>query len=370
MSTPAPRRERARRPSIPRWSVPLIVVGVLLASEVGARVVGPNIERESGSEERAFIKADQMYERGAGTTDVVFVGASETAGGLVPSSFLEAAPSLSGAYNAALSGAALDVTAEWTDRVVIPVLDPEVVVIGIIPGVAIDYRELDFDVPDDPGPAYRSAFDTIAPGGFGTFGWQLRQRSALIRYRPQLREPTDLLEGIRTTLTGGLDPLPERDDTRLDFQTESDPRKVAANTAPDGEILDYRDTSVPGDDSLAAAAFTFLGAQDPYFVDLERLVDDIRASGAEPVIAFAPVDRERLLAAGADLRPMDSLRDAEAAWAAERDVLVFDRFDTAWPPDHWHDREHVAQAGADRWSRELGEFLESACQDGRLGDAC
>lgn len=348
--------------------MPVVIVGVLVVAELGARTVGPNIPRKSGSEERAYIKADQMYRRGQ--TDVAFVGASETAGGIIPSVVMRQVPSLDGGYNAALSGASLEVTEAWTRKVVIPALDPKVVVVGFIPGVAIDYRKLNFDVPDDPSPAYQSAFDIIAPGGLGTFGWKLRQRSALIRYRPELREPTDVLKGIRNTLSGGIEQEKPRDDRRLDFQKETHPELVKANTEPTGEILDYRAQSVPGDDTLAAAAFTYLGSRPFYPDELKALIDTIRAGGAEPVIAVAPIDRERLLAAGSDLSNMDDLLAEEQAWFEEQGVPVFSEFDTEWPADHFHDREHVAEIGARRWSKELGEWLEQQCQDDTLGDAC
>ncbi|WP_421118977.1 hypothetical protein ACE2AJ_16645 [Aquihabitans daechungensis] len=180
-----------------------------------------------------------------------------------------------------------------------------------------------------------------------------------------------MLKGIKNTFTGGIEHR-QRDegDTRLDFNKETDPKLVADNTEPTGEILDYRNTSVPGDDSLAAAAFTYLGGRDFDPRELDALVKTIRASGAEPVLAIAPVDRERLVAAGSDLGPMDGLLEEEKAWAAEHDVLVFDEFGTSWPADHWHDREHVAAIGARRWSRELGAWLEEQCQEGNLDDAC
>lgn len=368
-SPPVRKRRRRRSRRVPWWGLALAAVLPLGAAEVGARVVGPNIERTSGSEERAYIKADQMYRRGR--TEVAIVGASETAGGLIPSTMLSAAPRLTGAYNAALSGASLAISAEWTERVVLPALDPKIVVIGLIPGVAIDYRDLGFEVPDDPGPAYRSAFDIIDPGVLGGQGWRLRQHSALIRYRPDLRDPTALFQGLVNTVTGGPEHR-ERDpgDFRLDFQKETDPVLVAENTQPDGEILDYRNESVPGDDSLAVAAFTVLGREKPYYRDLQRLTTAVEDSGAIAVLAIAPVDRARLVAAGADLSGMDGQRDQLVAWASERGYPVFDRFDTAWPPDHWHDREHVAAPGSRRWSRELGRWLEDACREGQLGDAC
>lgn len=347
--------------------MPVALVAMLVLAEVGAGIVGPNIERTSGSEERAFIKADQIATRG--TTDVVIFGSSETAGGLIPSIIDEATPGLDGAYNAALAGARLDLTRDWADRIVLPGLGPKVVVIGMQPTAVVDFDAADFDPAADTAPAYRAAFDQIDPGGLGSLGYRLRQRSDLIRYRPYLRSPTALWSGVRATFAGD-EPEPA-DDGRMDWETETDPERVLRLTAADGEVLEYRQPgTTDGSNEMAVAAFTAAGSLPYDFEQLEAVLDVVRSHGAVPVVALAPVDREVLDAAGADLRGLDVLVTELETWTSERDVPLLDRFSERWPAAWFHDRQHVAEPGAERWSRDVGEWLADLCERGELGGAC
>lgn len=352
---------------MPGWSVPVIVAGVLLVAEVAAGVIGPNIERTSGSEERAFIKADQVAARGQ--TDVVVFGSSETAGGLIPSVLVDALPDGTDAYNAALAGARLDLTGEWADRIVLPGTSPRIVVIGMQPTAIVDFDEADFDPAADTAPAYRAAFEQIDPGGLGSLGYRLRQRSDLIRYRPYLRSPTLLWNGIVNTVSGGPDE--PADDGRMDWETETDPRKVRRLTGDDGEVLEYRQPgTTDGDNQMAVVAFTAAGSLPVDLGPLDAVVRTVRDHGAVPVIALAPVDREVLLAQGADLTGLDATVGELEAWAAEQGVPLHDAFSETWPAELFHDRQHVAEGGAERWSRELGAWLAERCAADDLGDAC
>ncbi|MGN6693236.1 MAG: hypothetical protein ACTHN0_03585 [Aquihabitans sp.] len=360
---------KRRRPRTTFWLVPVMLIAVLAAAEGSARVIGPNIPRKSGSEERAFIKADQIFQHG-GRTDVVIFGSSETAGGLIPDDVMAEVPELQGAYNAALPGARLNLTEEWADRIVLPQLDPKIVVISMLPSAVVDFSKAGFDPAEKTGPAYRSAFDQIDPGGLGSVGWQLRQRSALIRYRPYLRSPSKVFEGIKATLDGGA-PEPQRSDDRMDWETETDPARVLQLTADDGEILDYRDASLPGgDDKLTVAAFNASAALPDDMAPLEQVIETVKASGAVPVVALAPIDRERLKASGADMASLDRQAERLAAWVEDHDVALFDSFEEEWPREWFHDRQHVAEPGARAWSKALGTWLAEQCRDAKLGDAC
>lgn len=352
--------------------MPIFIAFTLLAGEAGARIVGPNISRRSGSEERAFIKADQIYARGSNSTDVAILGSSESAGGLIPRLILEEAPSLSGGYNAALAGSPLDLTREWADRIVLPGLKPAVVVISMLPVSTLDGRDLDVDPATDPRPSYRSAFGQIDPGGLGSVGWRLRQRSALVRYRPYLRQPTKLVQGVAATVRGGDSHATRvRNDTRMDWRTEHDPARVLANTRSDGEVLDYRDPSpLNTDNGPALAVFRLAPTLTYRLEELARLVSTVRAHGAVPVITMAPLDRVVLGAAGVDLAFLDDLAGRIGRWGVRHEVPVFDQFTVEYPVTAFHDRQHVALAGARTWSRRLGAWLEQQCRRGALGESC
>ena len=387
-SVPAPRPRRtpaqeppsgaSDRPTDWRrgWAlVPIFVVLALVVGELGARAIGPEIPRQAGSEERAFLKAEQMRALGPGSTDVLIVGSSETAGGLIPSVMAEAAPMLDGFYNGALAGTYQPVQQEWVERVAIPALRPPVVVIAMLP---MSVWDLVGKYPDDPNReaqgAYRSAFDQIDPAHLGDLGWWVRENSALVRYRPYLRRPTLAVRGVGNLL--GITRPPTGDGEvgpfGMDWMTETDPEVVRANTAPTGEVFDYRSRSLPvtADTTNQVLFGRMAAAGEVDFAPLQSLVDAVRSGGATPVLALGPIDRTVLAASGVDLTPFDELVDEIEAWAATRDLPVNDAFTEAWSPDDFHDRTHVDLAGAERWSAQVGAWLAELCSAGALPDAC
>ncbi len=355
---------------VPWWAVPVVVVAVLLAGEVGARIVGPEIPRKAGSEERLLIKSDQVFDRGTGSTDVIVLGSSETAGGLVPSIADAEVAGLDGMYNAALSGASVELTHEWADRVVAPHLQPEVAVIGMLPIAVLsgdfvsDQRGL--AEPQEAIDAYRAALDQVDPGGFRGTGWELRQRSALVRWRPYLRSPSQVARGVSGVFGHG--PTEEPDDGRpVDWRTETDPARILASTGPDGAIADYHSSSLPVDeDPIGAALYDTFAKGTVDLSALQDLVDGLRDRGITPVIALAPVDRLPLIGGGADLAPLDDLVADIEAWAAERDVPVDDQVTETWSPELFHDRNHLDEDGAAEWSAHVGRWLQDLCTDGTL----
>ena len=159
----------------------------------------------------------------------------------------------------------------------------------------------------------------------------------------------------------------------LDWTTETDPDRVADATAPDGEVYDYRQPSLPigaEGDPVGTAIYTRFSEAGTDFSGLDALVDSLRSQGVTPVVAIAPVDRAPLEAAGADLSALDAVAAEVQAWGAANDVEVNDQFTQDWDPALFHDRNHLAEAGSVRWSEELGRWLTDLCATDRLGDAC
>lgn len=367
---PNPVRRLNRR--IPGWSVPVVIVGVLLAAELGARVVGPDIPRTAGTEERLFVKSDQIYRRGSGSTDVVIFGSSETAGGLIPRVMAKEVPQLPGIYNAALAGSEVSLMHEWADRIVVPQLDPEVAVIGLLP---MQVMSIDLDAgkqaqgPEQALAAYRVAIEQVDPGGLGNLGWQLRQRSDLIRYRPYLRSPELAVDGARTALDGGIEVTPEdlAGDATMDWTKETDPGRVARTTDPDGSVHDYWTQSLPVDaDAIGAQLYEKFGQGTVDFDALDAFVTDLEAAGVTPVIAIAPVDRGPLEKGGADLGPLDDVARQIVAWGEERGIAVNDQFTEDWASDLFHDRNHLDRDGSQRWSTLIGTWLDDLCGSGDI----
>lgn len=368
-----PQTDPGRRsgPIVSGWAIPLVVVAVLIVAELGARFVGPSIPRTAGTEERLFVKADQMVARGAGSTDVVVLGSSESAGGLIPSRVDAAAGGLDGVYNAALAGSEPKVMADWARRVVVPAVHPRVAVIGILP---MTVQAIDTEGAQNPLAAldaYEAALDQVDPGGVGSWGWKARQRSDLIRYRPYLRSPSLAAKGLWAALRGDEGDAVDGPDLTMDWTTETDPAQVAANTAADGEVYDYRQPSAPVEaDPIGAALYNRFGRADTDLTALQALVDGLRRQGVTPVVAIAPADRGPLVEGGADLGPLDEVVREIQAWGEREGVPVDDQFTQDWDRTLFHDRNHLAEAGAKRWSDELGAWLGELCQARQLGDAC
>lgn len=360
-------RKRHRRP--PRWTVPVIIVATLVAGEVGARTVGPNIPRRSGTEERAFIKADQMFGR-RNTTSIAILGSSETAGGLIPSVMTASSPQLGPTYNAALAGTFLPTYRDWSERVVIPALHPKVMVIGMLPMTVGRFDNIDTDAYEKPRQAYLSAIDQITGGRLGTLGWRIRQRSALIRYRPYLRQPTLLWRGLRTTLAGGR-AAPSSDDAGIDWKKETDPVRVAENTGRDGDVFDYHQPSEPtSTDPLAAALYDVFEKGTLDLSGLADFVGELRAQDITPVLLLLPIDRAPILAAGGQLSVLDGWSRAMQRWADRNHVAMRDEFTTEWPSGLFHDRNHLDLAGARRLSAKVGTWLGQLCDTGDLPGGC
>lgn len=367
----APKRHPIRRFNrrIPGWSVPIVIVGVLLVAELGARVVGPDIERKAGTEERLFIKSDQIYQRGSGSTDVAIFGSSETAGGLVPTIMAKEVPELPGVYNAALAGSSVSLMNEWANRIVVPQLDPDVAVIGLLPMQVMKIDVTGAQGPEEALAAYRVAIEQVDPGGVGNLGWAVRQRSDLIRYRPYLRSPEQAAEGAWTALHGGIEVTPEdiAGDATMDWTKETDPGRVKRTTNDDGSVQDYWTQSLPVDaDAIGGQLYKRFGEGTVDLAALDAFADDLEAAGVTPVIALAPVDRGPLEKGGADLAPLDDVSRQIEAWGEERGIAVDNQFVEDWPSDLFHDRNHLDRDGAERWSTEVGQWLGELCDAGEI----
>jgi hypothetical protein len=360
---------RRRRRRVPWWGVGVAIVACLLVANAVAAAIGPNIPRASGSEERMFIKADQIYGR-AGSPDVVFLGSSDAAAGLDPDLVLDEVQALDGGYNAALAGTYLELTHEWAERVVLARLQPRVVVISVlgIPG-AEDQTEV-VTVNVGAQEAYRAALDQIDPGGLGTLGWELRQRAALIRYRPLLRSPSNVWQGLVATVRGDDEPATPPD-APMDFATETDPERVRELTEADGHVLDYRTPGIPGGADVAGGiTLEAFGSITPDYGPLEDLVELVRDRGAVPVLTLSPIDRAAFEADGAPVENFDARTADLVRWGEANGVPVHDISGDAWPSSWFHDRFHVAEAGSEAWSRDLGTWLDERCSDGALAPAC
>jgi hypothetical protein len=181
-----------------RWQRVVVMVAVLLAAEMGARLIEPLLPATKGwPTPQMAAKVDQMTELTTNSTNVnvVFLGSSSMDQDVNPAIFNREAEGLI-SYNASLNGLSMRSLELWALDVVLPILDPEIVVLGLTT------REL-----NDGGRRQDELFDQlVASVSFRNFSTksddelfsQAEDLSALVRIRDALRIPyTTLLRLLR-----------------------------------------------------------------------------------------------------------------------------------------------------------------------------
>jgi hypothetical protein len=251
-------------------------VVVLLLGEVAARALEddlpPVLEWHSAEAEKKVGQMDGFAAQGG--ADVVFFGSSLANAGLVPEVFDSAVAGGSSppvTYNAGLSAAMPLILEPWALDVVLPRLDPQLVVIGLS----------SFDFTDHPSvDVFYDAF-VSAPAGERAVGddgfldhldrW-LDDRSALWRDKAVLRNPMNVVDALRGRGPGPdpvLDAMGPLGRTAYRETQRFDDRR-AAGGPPVGDWA-------PGHRNPAA---------------LERLVDRIHGNGGSVVLVDMPVTDE------------------------------------------------------------------------------
>jgi hypothetical protein len=328
---------------------------------VFAAVVGPDLPKLAGTDEETLVKAGDIEDRGGERTDVVALGASETAAGIDPKALDDASTRFTGAYNAAMRGASPATNEAWAERVVGPELEPKVAVVGLLPWTLaeLDGDGADFQRRSDD--AYAAAIDEVDPGRLGRIEQTLEDHVALFRYRHELRSPTNVGQGLRTWATGDAP----------DIAPSFDPALIRKNIDPAGQSLEYRERPEgQGPDPQLGRELTKVSGGDFDLAPLEHLLRSLQDQGIQPVLALAPTDRATLEASGLDFEQIDRVAADAAAMAERLGVPVHDRFRGDYGTDQFHDKEHLNQRGSERWSRELGAWLDELCDQRELGDAC
>ena len=191
-----------------RWrQVVAVMVAVLLASELAARAIEPFVPTTGGwPTAQIAAKVEQMTALAAtNDIDVVFLGSSSMDQGVNPLTFNSTSNGLV-SYNASLNGLTMRSLELWALEVVLPTLDPEVVVIGVTT------REL-----NDGTSAQRGLHDELATSrGLDEFrsegGIHLISKaedfSALLRIREGLRRPLSVVLRLLGDDMGEVSSLP------------------------------------------------------------------------------------------------------------------------------------------------------------------
>lgn len=286
--------------------------GVLVLVEALSRFVSPSLPVDPGKWPRIEIaqKLDQMrtYVNDSEEIDVVFAGSSMVAGGVDPVEFNEMT-GLKG-YNAAFAGSTMKTTALWVRDVVEPLMQPEVVVVGVQTRELSDTGSKN-DIMNEKfesSPGYKESRSSVGSQLAGS----LERLSYFLRYRRAFRTPSVLFEaegkealantrvrqeigpwGTRIVEPGEYRATDKflaglREKTFLDLEMGGEEYDSLVNLASELEERDVRLVVV----SMAVTEDYWMthedpeGARDEYHRLLDRLVEDAGVTVVDAEDAF------------------------------------------------------------------------------------
>lgn len=369
---PTARRSRGRAPSgteQPSFAAVgriLALVGaaslvVLLLAEGTVRLISGHLPPPtSGDTQELVIKKEQMEALAEqGQVEVAFLGNSTMDAGLDATRFGQTSTAFDTAYNAALLGIPLDTQARWFGEVVLPILDPQVVVLGMNPVDVLQsyYTEGELAVVN---ASFHSRFREIEQGPAAAINRVAYDDSYLIRYRGSLRAPFHVVEAAWNTATF-QEPqgIWSRPDGFFD-----------RNVAADGASLLYRGRTFDGEvsDKLVDDLQRTLDS-DLREGRIDRLVDQVEEAGHDPVVVIPPVSLSILSQHGIEAARWREVAAQIASEAQRRDVPVVDFSTVDYPDSAFSDPMHLNAAGTERFTDELAAAIDQHCLAGAIA-AC
>ncbi len=313
----------------------VIVVAVLLIAELVARVLAgglPNPDWNFAQTDRKVSEMEALAAEGD-TVDVVLIGNSSVNAAFLTDD-LEQLTGLGTFFNAALDGSSLRQTEDWTLNVVVPLISPDMVVIGLTS------RDLN-DASSSNGEVFEKYLNSRGRARFmgeETTGQRvqaaLSEVSALVRISPFLRDPGALVTQYN----------PAGPDT--------------GEFVLPGEDYNPRPLDITRTRERALNDYTLGGIE---LEALTRLVDRLEALGIDVVVAEMPYVTPDYL----DLHP-DGAADYEAyratveAFVDSRSLPYIDLADYPWTTAEFYDFLHVNSAGIAIVNAKLAEGLVSA----------
>ena len=331
------------RARLGRWrTVLLFVVITLVAGEVAARVAEPLLPTPlRWPTAQIAEKADQMSQLAAqgAPIDVVFLGSSTVAQGIDPIAFNESSDGLT-SYNAALDGASARSLERWAFDVVIPTLDPEMVVIGVTTRDLNDHGRLGAELLQTMNVA-DGWKDFAATHTFRRLIDGVLHSSALVRIKSVLRTPATTArqvtkgnEGLGTAM-GPFGSYPARDATApYHFETWR-------SLWMDSHLNDY----TVGGEELAA---------------LDQLVARLLDEDIRVTLVEMPVHPDYLRVQPGGIEGVAAWREMVAGLASSRQV-PFLGSSSRYGPSDFYDPAHLNQAAAQDFA---GHLVESLSTDG------
>lgn len=323
----------------PAVAVLVAAVLVLVGAEAAARVIEPRVGAvPRWADADTDLEVEQMRALSAdGGADVVFLGSSIVNVGIDPDAFVANSDWATSAYNASLSAASPRLLELWAAEVVLPLLEPKVVVIGL------SSRSLNAN-GENQQLAYDRYTDSIGRAehlGEASVGQSLQFNaeglSALARIRGEIRSPSSFLSKIGAGGNEGSPITNDGYDARLRDRTYGVSagfrERMTENVLNDYEV---------GGEELAA---------------VERLIESAERAGAAVYVVDMPV----VAADYVPLHPRGS-EDHEMYEAAFDALSDYERLEArtamamAGDPSLHADPLHLNAKGADL----LAEWLATA----------
>jgi hypothetical protein len=265
------------------------------------------------------------------------MGSSIVNAGIDPVLFAD----LSGAvaYNASLNATSPRLLEVWAGEIVLPRLHPDLVVIGLSSRELNDHGISQTEQYDRYTGSIGRAFEIDQPSLSQRLQHAAADVSALFRLRSDLRRPFAVFNQLRGTASQTVQLTEQGAITRL-RDMEYHVTDVFRQRTVGQDLIDYEIGGLE------------LGA-------LGRLVDEIRATGAEVLLVDMPVME-------ADYIPMhpngqadlDEYRATLEQFATEHDVPLATPGNDPWPASHFADPLHLNQTGVDRLTTWLWETTE------------
>lgn len=314
-----------RRPA--RLAV-IVIVAVLLFGEAGARILEPRLPAlDSWGSSNLDDKIEAVLDLQGTGLDVVFLGSSAVNRGFDANLFTD----LTGAtaFNAGVDASSPRLMEVLLEEVVLPTLDPDVVVIGLTSRAFNDNALTQQEILD----RYLNSVGRAEFRDTTSIKQRLEsvadQVSAFVRLRPLLRQPKQLIDAIR----GKSITPPETTDPP--YTIDPNWAQQMANRA----LADYQ----IGDLEMGA---------------LGRVVDALQADGVLVVLVDLPVVEDDW----ADLHPhgvadINAFHAALAAFASGRNIDLIDTREESWPIDQFRDPVHLNLVGQERLTRMVAGFL-------------
>ncbi|NND01940.1 MAG: hypothetical protein HKN91_04065 [Acidimicrobiia bacterium] len=326
-----------RRPAVLTVAIMILLV---MVAEAGARSIEPNLKPAvSWGNEDTDLKIEQIEVIAAsGGVDVVFIGSSIVNVGFDPAQFIEQSAWAGSAYNASLIGSTPQLQERWTVDVVLPSLQPKVIVVGVTSRSFNDNAR-------NPAIAYNSYMKSQ-----GRASWvgeanpaeriaaALARNSALARLKPRLRQPTAL-----AAASGSAQPEVTITDLGNE-RTRADDRY----TFKQGYRQRIR--------TRALNDFEMGGIQ---VESLERLVAAAEDAGTTVVLVNMPVyEPDHMRLHPNNREDFDAYLAVVAAFADAQAVGLLQPPGTPWRRGLFADTLHVNGTGTERLTRWLARVLE------------